>query len=212
MTNPKPIFFVKKVKFLTEKYILYINKAIEEEAKLDNNIIYSNRVVPPETVKLLSEIETFAPNFYRKNGDILLTATYYLKNIIVLQALEDGNHRTGIMASKVFLDGNGYITKSVSYLKNPDTSAHLLTLRSNEIKSECFSDFKRLLFSFRESEYFFTGSFLNNDILKFEDEENTTENKVFNCCYKFIINQLLHEQNTNFPETPMFPIFFSALS
>jgi prophage maintenance system killer protein len=191
MTNPKSIFLDTKVKFLTERSIFIINKAIEEKAKIDNKIVYSNRVVPPETVKLLSEIERLAPEFYNKTGDILLTATYYLKNIIVLQGLEDGNHRTGIMASKVFLDVNGYSTKNVSYLKNPDSSAHLLT-SSDQINPECFSDFKRRLFSFRELEYFFTGSFLNDYILKFEDEyENTIENKVFNYCYKFINNKIL---------------------
>jgi prophage maintenance system killer protein len=49
-----------------------------------------------------------------------------LKNIIILQSLEDANHRTAITATKIFLDSNGYITK--------------------EVKAECYLSFKKDLF------------------------------------------------------------------
>jgi len=40
--------------------------------------------------------------------DIHEIAAYYLKNIILLQAFPDGNHRTALYAVELFLKINGY--------------------------------------------------------------------------------------------------------
>jgi len=173
--------------FLIERTIININKTIEESARKDTKIIYINRKVPPESVKILGHIESCAEEYYKKTKDIFLTATYYLKNIIVLQALEDANHRTGIVAAKLFLGLNGYKTKEFS----PFTRPKNLT-QNDVIESECFIHFKTRLYSYREREYHFTDSIINDYVLRFENtEENTSENIVFDYCYKFIINKLL---------------------
>jgi prophage maintenance system killer protein len=41
-----------------------------------------------------------------KNRDILDIAAYYLKNIILLQAFPDANHRTALTAIEMFLENN----------------------------------------------------------------------------------------------------------
>lgn len=40
--------------------------------------------------------------------DIIDIATYYLKNIILLQPFPDGNHRTALTSVELFLNKNGY--------------------------------------------------------------------------------------------------------
>lgn len=159
---------MKKIKFLTFNRILFINRWFEKQAKKDETVRYKNRFVRINTRKNLFRIPDCAEEYYFKTEDIILTAAYYLKNIIVLQSFEDANHRTAIYAARIFLDSNGYNTK--------------------EVNPECYLYFKRRLFMWRDKEYY-TYDSLNTKVLKFED--NTTENYVFDCCLKFIKNKIL---------------------
>lgn len=118
--------------------------------------------------KNLNYIIESANEFYLKTEDIILMATYYLKNIIILQSLEDANHRTAITATNIFLDSNGYITK--------------------EVEAKCYLFFKNDLFMYRHKEYY-TYDSLDTNVLKFED--NTIDNDVFNFCLNFIKNKIL---------------------
>jgi len=156
------------IKFLTLTKILTINKYIEIQAKKDEEIKYENRFVRINTKKNLNHLPECAKEYYFKTEDVILTATYYLKNIIILQSLEDGNHRTAIAATKIFLDSNGYNTK--------------------EVNKECYLSFKRNLFMCRHKEYY-TFKSLDTNVFKLED--NTTENYVFDSCLKFIKNKIL---------------------
>jgi prophage maintenance system killer protein len=154
--------------FLTLTKILTINKYIEIRAEKDEKIKFKKRFVRINIKKNLNYLPECAKEYYFKTEDIILTATYYLKNIIILQSLEDGNHRTAITATKIFLESNGYNTK--------------------EVNTECYLSFKRHLFMYRNKEYY-TYDSLDTNVLKFED--NTTENYVFNFCLKFIKNKIL---------------------
>ena len=157
-----------EIKFLTLTTISTINKYIELRAKKDERIKYKNRFVRINIKKNLNYLPECAKEYYLKTENIILTATYYLKNIIILQSLEDGNHRTAITATKIFLDSNGYNTK--------------------EVNTECYLSFKRNLFMCRYKEYY-TYDSLDTNVLKLED--NTTENYVFDFCLKFIKNKIL---------------------
>ncbi|MCD4846019.1 MAG: hypothetical protein K8R25_16190 [Methanosarcinales archaeon] len=157
-----------EIKFLTLMKILTINKYIEIIAKKDEQIKYENRFVRINMRKNLNYLVECAKEYYFKTEDIILTATYYLKNIIILQSLADANHRTAIAATKIFLDSNGYITK--------------------EVKTECYLFFKNDLFMYRYKEYY-TYDSLDTNVLKFED--NTIDNYVFNFCLNFIKNKIL---------------------
>ena len=157
-----------EIKFLTLDEISKTNKRIEIRAKNDEKIIYEKRFVHLKTRKKLKYMIKCAIEYYSKTDDIILTAAYYLKNIIILQSLEDANHRTAITVTKIFLDLNGYKTKIVDY--------------------ECYFSFKFDLFMYRNKEYY-TNDSLDTSVLKFED--NTEENYVFNYCLKFIKNKML---------------------
>ena len=157
-----------EIKLLTLNRILYINKHWEKQAKKYETIKYIKRPVCINAIKALHRLPDCAEEYYLKTGNVILTAAYYLKNIIILQAFEDGNHRTAIYAAMIFLDSNGYNTK--------------------EVNTECYLYFKRRLFMWRDKEYY-TYDSLDINVLKLED--NTTENYVFNYCLKFIKNKIL---------------------
>jgi len=157
-----------EIKFLTSDEISKTNKRIEIRAQKDEKIKYEKRFVPLKTRKKLNYMLKCAIEYYSKTDDIILTAAYYLKNIIILQSLEDGNHRTAITITKIFLDSNGYKTKVVD--------------------NECYLSFKFDLFMYRNKEYY-TNDSLDTSVLKFKD--NTEENYVFNYCLKFLKNKML---------------------
>jgi prophage maintenance system killer protein len=159
---------MSEIKFLTLTQILTINKIIEIKTKKHTEIKYVRRFVPINTRKNLEYLVDCAKEYYYKTNDIRLTAAYYLKNIIILQAMEDANHRTAITATTIFLNSNGYNTKKVT--------------------TNCYFSFKSDLLMYRTKEYY-TFKSLMADVLKFED--NTVENDVFNYCLKFIKNKIL---------------------
>jgi len=157
-----------EIKFLTLNKIYTINRYIEIQAKKDVNLKYEKRFVRISIRNNLIDLVESAEKYYFKTNDMILTATYYLKNIIILQSLEDGNHRTAITATRIFLDSNGYKTKVVD--------------------TECYKDFKNTLFMYRYKEYF-TYDSLDKKVLQLDD--NNIENYVFDYCLKFIKNKML---------------------
>ncbi len=159
---------MSEIKFLTLNKILTLNNIIEKRAEKCTQIKYEKRFVPIDIRKNLNYIPDCAEEYYFKTEDIILTATYYLKNIIILQSFKDGNHRTAISATKVFLDSNGYSTKN--------------------IKAKCYIIFKNDLYMYRHKEYY-TFDSLDKNVLEFED--NTIDNYVFEFCLKFIKNKIL---------------------
>lgn len=159
---------MNEINFLTLNKILTINNIIEKRAKKCTQIKYENRFVPIDVRKNLNYLPDCAEKYYFKTEDIILTATYYLKNIIILQSFKDGNHRTAISATRIFLTSNGYSTK--------------------KIKTKCYILFKNDLYMYRYKEYY-TFDSLDTNVLKFED--NTIDNYVFDFCLKFIKNNIL---------------------
>lgn len=157
-----------EIKFLTLTKILNINRYIEIRAEKYDEIKYERRFVRINIRKNLHYLIECAKQYYSETGDIILTAAYYLKNIILLQSFEDANHRTAITATIIFLDSNGYNTKKVN--------------------TECYLEFKNHLFMYRTKEYY-TYYSLGTNVLKFED--NTIDNDVFKYCLKFIKNKIL---------------------
>ena len=92
------------INLLTLENLLDINEGLKEDALKDTRIEYSgDRIYPVQTYKLSALINSVP--VYRSVFEI---ATYYLKNIILLQAFPDGNHRTALYAVEMFLKINGY--------------------------------------------------------------------------------------------------------
>ncbi len=96
----KPLKFIN---LLTLEDLLNINKRIKEQAKKDTSIEYGGAdEYTTQTFKLKRLIESVP------NCGVFEIAAYYLKNIILLQAFPDANHRTAFTAIEVFLDINNY--------------------------------------------------------------------------------------------------------
>jgi death-on-curing family protein len=92
---------MKQLELLSLENLLDINEQIKEDAKRDHRIEYSGS----EDVQIykLRRLIGLTPN-----RNLLEIAAYYLKNIILLQAFPDGNHRTALYAVELFLKKNGY--------------------------------------------------------------------------------------------------------
>jgi prophage maintenance system killer protein len=89
--------------FLEIAHLLDANDIILQKSKKQKEIDYSGEgIYPIEYNKLEALIE------HTPSGDILDIATYYLKNIILLQPFPDGNHRTALAAVEFFLNINDY--------------------------------------------------------------------------------------------------------
>lgn len=90
---------IKLLELLTLENLLEINEQLKEDARRDHRIEYSgNEEVQIYKLKKLIEL---TPK--RNLSEI---AAYYLKNIILLQAFPDGNHRTAFYAIEAFLERN----------------------------------------------------------------------------------------------------------
>ena len=159
-----------KIKFLTLNRILYINKHWEKQAKKYETINYIKRPVCINARKALYRLPDCAEEYYLKTGDVILTAAYYLKNIIILQAFEDGNHRTALYATTFFLEKNGYKTK--------------------KINDECYLTFKIRLEMWRFKDYHTLDS-MDLSVLKIKDNTTAEANYVFNFCLQFIKDKIL---------------------
>jgi prophage maintenance system killer protein len=95
--------FKNEMVLLEIEHLIDINDMINRKSKEQKEIVYSgNDVYPVQFKKLMALIEKVP------NGDVLTIASYYLKNIILLQPFPDGNHRTALASVELFLDKNGY--------------------------------------------------------------------------------------------------------
>jgi len=90
--------------YLKGEHLLDINEEIYRESLEDNNIEYSGW----DDYKInINKIEALVANVPKTS--LIEAATYYLKNIILLQAFPNANHRTAILAVEYFLKKNGRI-------------------------------------------------------------------------------------------------------
>lgn len=101
-TLRSPITPIKEIRTLTLNMILEINKQIKDMSIKEPYIQYENKDDPVLMRKLEKLVE------YTPNLEILEIAAYYLKNIILLQAFPDANHRTALTAVKIFLEMNDW--------------------------------------------------------------------------------------------------------
>lgn len=84
--------------------LLDINKQIKIRASKDHRIEYIGSEDYPIKIRELKKLIELVP----KNRTDIEIAAYYLKNIILLQAFPDANHRTALTATERFLEKNGY--------------------------------------------------------------------------------------------------------
>ncbi len=84
--------------------LLDINKQIKIRASKDHRIEYTGSEDYPIKIRELKNLIELVP----KNRTVMEVAAYYLKNIILLQAFPDANHRTALTATERFLEKNGY--------------------------------------------------------------------------------------------------------
>jgi prophage maintenance system killer protein len=92
-----------KILLLEIEHLVDVNDMICQKSKKQKEIVYSgNDVYPVQFGKLRILIEN------TPKEDVLTIATYYLKNIILLQPFPDGNHRTALASVELFFDKNGY--------------------------------------------------------------------------------------------------------
>lgn len=138
--------------------LLQINEHIYQISLKYPEIEYSGREDYPTKVRVLRKLINSAPD-----TDILETAAYYLKNIILLQAFADANHRTALMAVQVFL------------IKNNIEDFHPTADEAAEFQKILYSKRWKVYKSYEEA---------SSKVLKKED--NTLDNEVFAYCYDFI--------------------------
>lgn len=161
-------YTITVIKLLTLNQIKAMNKNVEKQALKDKKIDYINRLILPDVERKMEILPDCAEKYHTETGDIILTASYYLKNIIILQSFEDGNHRTALIATKRFLDLHGYNRK--------------------KIIPECYSTFQRRLFMYRNIEYY---TYESTPVYVLKIDDNTVKNKVFRFCLNFIKNEML---------------------
>lgn len=89
---------------LTLENLLDINDQIKIRALKDHRIEYTGSEDYPINVRELKKLIELAP----MNRTVIEIAAYYLKNIILLQAFPDANHRTALTAIERFLEKNSY--------------------------------------------------------------------------------------------------------
>jgi prophage maintenance system killer protein len=104
------------MKLLELEHILEINEAIYRQSLSDKNIEYSGKNDYPVS---MDKIKKLVANTPKKS--IIETATYYFKNIILLQPFPNANHRTALLAAEYFLQLNG---RNLEYTKDEITSFH----------------------------------------------------------------------------------------
>jgi len=90
--------------FLTLEDILDINEQIKIRSFKDGRIEYTGIEDYPIKIRMLEKLIEFIP----KNRTIEEISAYFLKNIILLQAFPDANHRTALTSIERFLEKNDY--------------------------------------------------------------------------------------------------------
>ena len=92
------------INLLVMKNLFDINEQIKIRSLNDPRIEYTGSNEYPTKVLHLEKLIEYAP----KKRTVIEIAAYYLKNIIILQAFPDANHRTALTATERFLEKNGY--------------------------------------------------------------------------------------------------------
>ena len=92
------------INLLTLENLLDINELIKIRASKDSRIEYTGSDDYSIKIRGLKKLIEFTP----KNRTVREIAAYYLKNIILLQAFPDANHRTALTATERFLEKNDY--------------------------------------------------------------------------------------------------------
>lgn len=134
--------------------LLDINEQIKKRALIDHRIEYTGSEDYPIKINELKKLIELAP----ENRKVIEIAAYYLKNIILLQAFPDANHRTALAATERFLEKNSY--------------------RFDYKASEAYQ-FRKELYNRRLQEY---GTYEEKSISVLKEPNN----QVFSLCLEFI--------------------------
>ena len=149
---------MSQINLLTLEMLLDINEQIKVRALKDPRIEYSGSEDYPIKMHEIRKLIEYAP----KKRDILEVAAYYLKNIILLQAFPDANHRTALTAIEMFLEING---------RNLDYTP----VEAFDFRKELYNSRLMVCKTYEE---------MSTRVLK--EDDNQTENSVFTLCLKFI--------------------------
>ncbi|MBU4077281.1 MAG: Fic family protein [Euryarchaeota archaeon] len=149
---------MSQINFLTLKILLDINEQIKIRASKDPRIEYSGTEDYPIKMHELKKLIEYTP----KNRDIPGMAAYYLKNIILLQAFPDANHRTALTAIEMFLENNN---------QNFDYTP----VEAFNFRKELYEGRLRVYKTYEE---------MSTKVLR--EEDNQAENSVFLLCLKFV--------------------------
>ena len=151
---------MSEIKYLTAENILEINKTLSRIA-LEKKEMKFGAESDDEIEKIEKLIECTP-----KNKSIIEVAAYYLKNIIILQAFSDGNHRTAILSVLFFFRKNNYAyTYNLTYEKQ--------TQFRNDIDKACYEV------------YGYCYHAMDTNVLN-----NGDDDKIFLICLDFIKNEL----------------------
>lgn len=134
--------------------LLDLNELIRMRALKDRLIEYTGSDEYTTNIFVLKKLIELTP----QSRILAEIAAYYLKNIILLQAFPDGNHRTALTAIEMFLEMNGY-------------SLEYTATEANQFRKELFRE------RFNEYE---TYEERPTSVLKEPD------NQVFHLCLKFV--------------------------
>ncbi|VVB84793.1 Uncharacterised protein [uncultured archaeon] len=134
--------------------LLNINEQIKIRASKDHRIEYTGSEDYPIKIHELKKLIELVP----ENRTVIEIAAYYLKNIILLQAFPDANHRTALTATERFLEKNGY---SIDYTA-----------------VEAYQ-FRRELYASRLREY---GTYEEKSVSVLKEADN----QVFSLCLEFV--------------------------
>ena len=103
---------MSEIKYLTSKNILDINNKIYTKSLEDQKVIFGANS-DDEIYKIEKLIECTP-----ENKSIIEVAAYYLKNMTILQAFSDGNHRTAIESVLFIFRKNNYVFTNKMTLEN----------------------------------------------------------------------------------------------
>ena len=89
------------MKYLEVEHILGINDGIYQESQKDDRVEYSGKDDYPIKMKKIEKLISMVPD-----DSLIDVATYYFKNLILLQPFANANHRTALLSSEYFLQLN----------------------------------------------------------------------------------------------------------
>ncbi len=104
------------MRYLEVEQIIRINDKIFQRSLSDPRVEYSGRNDYTTSTPKIERLVELAPK-----GTILEVATYFLKNIILLQAFPNANHRTAMLVVEQFLKNN---RKRLRYSKEEVVEFH----------------------------------------------------------------------------------------